>query len=299
MPPLPLHPSVALPAGTRLGRVTLQVADIDRSLSFYEQVLGLQVVERSSTDGGRYVALAAHGSREVLVGLREKPGARPVPTRGLLGLYHFAILLPSRGDLGAFLRHAIDNQVPFGAAEHGVSEALYLVDPDGLTVEVYRDRPRDEWTRRDGQILAVTEPLDADGLLTSAAGYSWQGTPAGTTIGHVHFFVGDLDAAGRFYADGLGFERRFWSMPGVLFVAAGDYHHHVGLNTWARRAPRATTDDAKLVEWEILVPETTALEPMAARLRQMPSSSIEATTESLTASDPWGITVRVRPAGER
>jgi len=139
-----------LPAEAHVGTVALQIADLERSLGFYETVLGFRVIDRKATAGAPGALLGAPGSDQVLLELREKPSVRPVPRRGRLGIYHFAVLLPTRPDLGRFLRHATALGVHVGAADHAFSEATYLVDPDGITVEVYRDRPRDEWPRHDG-----------------------------------------------------------------------------------------------------------------------------------------------------
>lgn len=280
-----------LSAGTRLGPVTLQVADLDRSLAYYGDVLGFRVAEQSA---GRAV-LAAHGGDAPLVVLREKRGVAPVPRRGRLGLYHFAILLPDREALGRFVAHLASIGERAGASDHFVSEALYLQDPDGLGIEVYADRPRSEWRSRDRQLVMTTEPLDMQDLVRAAGGAPWTGMPAGTVIGHVHLHVDDLGAAEAFYHRGLGFDKVVWSYPGALFVAAGGYHHHLGLNTWAAGAPPATDDDARLLEWQIVVPTAAdaagALESLAAA-----GHAVERGADGGIASDPWGTAVRLRSA---
>jgi len=181
-------PAFQLPDATRIRRVALQVADLDRSLGFYQGVIGFRVLERS---GGR-AHLGAEGDGAVLLELVEKKGVRPVPQRGLLGLYHFAVLLPTRGDLGRFILQAASQGVRFGTADHAYSEATYLVDPDGLTVEVYRDRPRDEWAVFFCKVPGTTETLDAQGVVAAAGAEPWRGLPPGTVIGHVHHYIGDL-----------------------------------------------------------------------------------------------------------
>lgn len=277
-----------LPPDIRLGRVQLQVADLERSLAFYRDRIGYAVLAH---EAGR-AELGGHGGDRVLLELVEKPGVRPGPRRGLLGLYHFALLLPSRGDLGRFMRAQLDRGTPFGAADHAFSEALYLVDPDGITVEVYADRPRSSWEVRDEQYVAVSEALDGEAVLAAGEGGAWQGVPAGAVMGHVHLYVGDLDAAPRFYHDGLGFDRIIWSYPGALFVSAGGYHHHVGLNTWAAGAPVATTDDARMLEWELVV-DATSHEALAASLAEAGFSSDVVSSGDIVADDPWGIRVRI------
>lgn len=277
---------------TAVGTVALQVADLERSLRFYQGVLGFRVLSRADTPGARRADLGAHGSGRVLVELHEKPGVRPIPRRGRLGIYHFAILLPTRPDLGRFLRQASALGVHIGASDHGVSEALYLLDPDGITVEVYRDRRREEWPRHDGELVALSDPLDSPALLAVAGDPPWEGLPGGTTIGHVHFYVDDLAAAEAFYHGGLGFDVMIRSFPGALFVAADGYHHHVGLNTWAAGSPAASEDDAKLLFWELVLPDAAAVGATAERLRV---NGYDAAREDgyWSAADPWGITVRL------
>jgi len=274
-----------LPAELRLGRVRLQVADLARSLEYYERVLGFRVLRRSGADA----VLAAHGDDTPLVELHEKPGVAPVPRRGRLGLYHFAILLPDRAALGRFVAHLAEVGERAGASDHFVSEALYLQDPDGLGIEVYADRPRSAWRVEGGQIAMATEPLDLADLVRAAGGERWAGMPAGTTVGHVHLHVGDLDEAAAFYHQGLGLDQVVWSYPGALFLSAGGYHHHLGLNTWAAGAAPATDDDARLLEWEILVP--TPDDALASLSRAGYAA------EDGVVRDPWGTALRIRTQG--
>src|SRR5690606_16854845 len=204
-------PGHRLPPATRLGRVRLQVADLGRSLAFYEGVLGFRVLDRAA---GRAL-LGAQADDRPLAELVEKPGARPVPRHGRLGLYHVAYLLPGRADLGRFVRHVAGLGLPLGSADHLVSEAVYLSDPDGLGVEVYADRPRAAW-RYDGRQIAMgTEPLDLPDLVRAGGEAPWTGAPAGTAVGHVHLHVGDLGRAAAFYHEALGFDKVVWGYPGA------------------------------------------------------------------------------------
>lgn len=224
-----------LPADARIAEVSLTVSDLDRSLAFYTDVLGLRVMGRD----GPHAALGT-GGRVALVHLTARAGAVPRPRRSS-GLYHVAILVPDRAALGRSLRQLADRGWPLsGASDHLVSEALYLDDPDGLGIELYRDRPRESWPREAGEVLMATEALDLDDVAQApGAEAPWRGLDPGTTIGHVHLHVPDLSAAERFYCEGVGFTPTLRRYPGALFVAAGDYHHHVGLNVWAGRgAPR-------------------------------------------------------------
>lgn len=243
-------PRHRLPAATRLGRVSLQVADLERSVTYYRRVLGLRVLDRATS----HATLAAEGDDRPLVELHERPGAAPVPRRGRLGLFHFAILLPDRAALGRFVAHLAKLGEPAGASDHRVSEAIYLHDPDGLGVEVYADRPRSTWRHVGRQLVMTTEPLDIEDLLLAGRGEPWTGMPAGTVIGHVHLRVGDLAAAEAFYHEALGFDKVVWTYPGALFLSAGGYHHHLGLNVWASSPEPQGPDDARLLEWEVLVP---------------------------------------------
>ncbi|MBD2722316.1 VOC family protein [Hymenobacter armeniacus] len=292
-----IHPPVELPAAIRLGTVHLAVASLDRSLSFYEGVLGFQRLRRTpAADGQPATAELGVAGRpdDVLVALYEQPDARPVPQRGRLGIYHFALLLPTRADLGRFLRHAQALGVHVGSSDHRYSEATYLTDPDGFTVEVYRDRPRAEWwVSAKGEIQAALDPLDAVGVLQAAGTTAWQGLPAGTTMGHLHFYTGDLAQAAAFYHEALGFDVMTWSLPGALFVAAGGYHHHLGLNVWAAGSPAATAADARLLRWELWWPDAATRDAAAGRL-QAAGYPVEPTAAGPLVTDPWGIRLLLR-----
>ena len=281
-------PGFRLPAGLRLGTVRLQVADLDRSLEWYRRVLGVRLLERGAGRAG----LGAEDGR-VLVELHERPAARPVPRRGRLGLYHFAVLLPGRSSLARFVRHVGETGERVGMSDHLVSEAIYLNDPDGLGIEVYADRPRESW-RRDGRQLAMaTEPLALDDLLQTAGAERWSGMPAGTVMGHVHLHVGDLARAEAFYHAGLGLDKVVWGYPGALFLSAGGYHHHLGVNTWAAGAEPAGEDDARLLEWEIVLPERRDVEAALVSL-EASGAPVEREAGEGLVRDPWGTALRLR-----
>jgi catechol 2,3-dioxygenase len=219
---------VSLPADAHIGSVSLTVSNLDRSVSFYRDTLGFQ----ETTRDGRAAFLCA-GSGPVLLELHELPGAIPKPRRST-GLFHFAILVPSRAALGRSLRHLADQQWPLsGVADHLVSEALYLNDPDGLGIEIYRDRPRETWRRANGELAMATDPLDVQSVANEpGADAPWQGLDAGTVIGHVHLHVPTLEHGEAVFCDDIGFEPVVRTYPGALFVSAGGYHHHLGMNTW-------------------------------------------------------------------
>ncbi len=282
-------PGFRLPDETHIGRIRIQVADVERSLAYYGSVLGMRVISRA----GNAVQLGAHGDDRVLLELIEKRGARTVPRRGLLGLYHFAVLLPDRAALGRFIAHLTEIGMYAGMSDHLVSEAVYLTDPDGLGIEVYADRPRESWQIADRQLEMATKPLDVASVVAAAGDRKWDGLPAGTIIGHVHFYVGDIDRASSFYHSGLGLDKIVWNYPGALFMSAGGYHHHVGVNTWAVGAPPATDDDARLVEWELLVPDSASVQAAAASIATA-GYPIEHDGDALVASDEWGIRLRLR-----
>ena len=284
-------PGYRLPSGTRVGRVILQVANLERSLGFYRDVIGFRELDRS--DG--VARLGVPSAPDALLELVERPGVKPVPRGGLLGLYHFAVLLPTRADLGRFMRHAHLRGAQFGGADHLYSEALYLIDPDGLTIEVYRDRPREEWSVRAGEFVATSDPLDMEGVLHAGGNEPFEGLPAATTIGHMHLYVGDIPRAAAFYHDALGFDKTTWSWaPTALFLAAGAYHHHLGLNTWAAHTRIATDDDARMLEWQLILPDGNAVEQAARSLEESGSPVKRVSGGDALAQDEWRNCVRLK-----
>ncbi len=277
---------------TTMGRVHLTVADLGRSLDYYQQGIGLSLKQRD----GRTAYLAA-GERELLV-LTEQSGARL--TRGTTGLYHFALLVPSRLELARTLRHLTHSETPiYGASDHAVSEALYLTDPDGHGIEIYRDRPREAWAFPNGRLKLVTEPFDADGVLSELTGNepTWTGLHPDTRMGHIHLHVSHIPAAEQFYRDLLGFEVMARYGSEASFVAAGGYHHHLGLNTWAGiDAPPPPEDAARLLWYEIALPETAVLEELTHRI-EAAGLPIERRENGRYTTDPAGNGIRLTTAG--
>ncbi len=281
-------PKHRLSAATRLGAVHLEVADLTRSLPFYQKVLGLRVLKQ----GDGLAALGAHDGDAPLIELHEIKGARPHAPHKRLGLYHFAVLLPSREALGQFAAHLARIGAHAGQADHLVSEAFYLTDPDGLGIEVYADRPRADWPVVNNQLQMATDPIDMESLLRAGGDRQWSGMPAGTSIGHVHLHIGDIPDAEAFFHRALGLDEVL-RLPGALFLSAGDYHHHLGLNTWAGKAPRPGPGDARLLEWTVQTP-TPADAEAAARSLLEAGYSVERTDDGWLAEDPWGTRLRIR-----
>ena len=282
-------PGYRLPAALRLGRVRLEIADLARSLDYYQSVLGLRPIE---TTRSRAV-LGAQLDDTPIVELIERRGATPVPRRGRLGLFHYAILLPDRAALGRFVTHLGTIGEYAGMSDHRVSEAIYLSDPDGLGIEVYADRPRESWRIERGVLAMTTEPLDVQSLVQAARGEPWAGAPAGARIGHVHLHVGDLPTAAAFYHEGLGFDKVTLQYPGALFMSAGGYHHHLGTNTWAAGAARPNDGDARLLEWTIQLPAHSDVDA-AARSLTSRDYAVEREGDDAVSADPWGTKVRMR-----
>ncbi|MDQ3987380.1 MAG: VOC family protein [Actinomycetota bacterium] len=279
----------ALPAETAPGAVRLIAADLDRMADFYERAIGLSPVDRSPS----LVRLGLRG--QAVVELMHRPDASPRPP-GTTGLFHLAILVPNRLELARAIRRVVDAEWSFsGASDHLVSEALYLNDPGGNGIEIYRDRPRDEWRYSEGQLQMATLHLDVDGVITELNGT--ESVPKGmapeTRIGHVHLQVSDLTEAEDFYCGVLGFDVTVSTYPGALFVSAGGYHHHIGLNTWAGRgAPPPPPGSQGLAWFEIVVPDQTQLEAVVNRLDEA-GIDREDKEEGVLVSDPSGNRVLV------
>jgi len=278
----------ALADATRLGAVHLTVTDLDRSLAYYEDAIGLQAHRR---DG----AIAALGAGpEDLVVLHEDPSARPAGRHA--GLYHVALLYPSREELARVAMRLAATRVPIqGASNHGTHEAIYLPDPDGNGLELAADFPREQWPDISGPegYGGGPAPLDIDGLLATVAGESLTRHAApGLTVGHVHLHVGDLGAATAFYRDGLGFEV-MTDLGTAVFVSAGGYHHHVGFNVWrGRGVPPVPADAVGLRHWTLVVDGPDELAAVRERLLAI-GAPVEPHGDGLLTRDPSGIAALV------
>jgi catechol 2,3-dioxygenase len=283
-----------LPATTHLGAVTLAVSNLERSISFYNRIIGLKVLTPASDDKPNTATLGA--GETPLLHLVEIPNARRQPAF-TTGLFHMAILLPTRTDLGRFLINVIRNQSSIsrlGSSDHLVSEAIYLNDPDGNGLEVYRDRPRSEWEWQGSLVKMDTIALDAEGVIASVpdqnAPYEW--APDGTVIGHMHLRASDLALGKAFYVDIVGFDI-ITDYPGALFVSAGRYHHHLGMNIWqSKDAPPPPEDSVGLREFTIVVPDAEALSALSTRVTNAGYPLLESQGTSFVTRDPWGNHVR-------
>jgi catechol 2,3-dioxygenase len=294
MPNLPDYPEImsengSIDPGTTMGAVRLTVGDRDGVRDFYRDAIGLTELEPENG----VVRLGLNGdSATPILELVGDPEAPPRPS-GTSGLFHLAILVPSRADLARALQRVAEAGWRLtGASDHLVSEALYLSDPEGNGIELYRDRPREEWPVRDGAIQMETLPLDLDGVLGELRREDAEAPmPAGTRIGHVHLNVGDLTAAEAFYSGALGFDVTVRGYPGALFVSAGGYHHHLGLNTWTGEgAPPPPPGSRGLRQFEIRLPGSDQLAAEEDRLREA-GFEPEREGDEVRATDPAGNTV--------
>lgn len=274
-----------------MGPVALKVSNLDRSLDYYMNVIGLKLLSHEH----KRAELSVEDSA-VLVELIEIDDAVITPERTTTGLYHFAILLPDRVSLGLSLSHLIEQGEKIGQADHLVSEALYLSDPDGNGIEIYRDRSRDQWQMQpDGQVIMATDPIDWEGLLAEAqhSGRQWSGLPAGTKIGHVHLHVGDLEVAREFYCGLLGFELTAnMARWGAIFVSAGGYHHHLGLNIWAGQgAPEPGSNATGLKFFTVGLPDSASLHELIERIEAAGIKVLQQ-DQAYEVKDPFGTAIR-------
>jgi catechol 2,3-dioxygenase len=283
-------PTFASRTPLHIGAVGLNVRDLDTVASYYRDLLGVSELGR---EGGT-VRLGA--GNVTLVELTERSDKKPDDPREA-GLYHTAFLMPTRADLARFVRRIARTRVPVsGASDHGVSEAIYLDDPEGNGIEVYADRPPDTWVWRDGLVAMPTEALDLQDLVHAADGSGDdEQAPAGLRVGHIHLRVGDLDAAERFYQGGIGFgltRRR----GGAMFMSSARYHHHVAANTWHSQGAGPRDDGRAGLAWfSIEANDGATVDAIGARLREV-GFPVTAIQRGLETTDPWGTRIRLVPA---
>jgi catechol 2,3-dioxygenase len=277
MIPYAIHPD------TSVGPVSLTVCDLNRSEKFYRDVLGFQPLPRR----GDVLSLTADGNHALLE--LKGDAAAPLRPRHTTGLYHFAVLMPSRFDLARSLRRLIETGYPLqGGTDHLVSEAIYLADPDGNGIELYRDRAREGWEIIDGEIHMESDPLDFEGILGETDGKTpeWTSLAAGTRMGHVHLNVADLADTETFYHGVLGFNIMLRRATGALFISAGGYHHHLGLNTWdGMGAPPPPAGAIGLRHYCIVLPNVRELETVAGRVQEA-GIAAEEVDEGFMLRDP-------------
>lgn len=267
------------------GEVNLKVKNLETALNFYQNIIGLKIFKQAANKA----ELTADG-QTVLLSLEQIGDAEAKPQR-TTGLYHFAILLPTRADLGSFLKHIIQTGYPLGAADHYVSEALYLNDPEGNGIEVYRDRPSSEWNWKNNLVDMATEQLDANGIL-AAGKEEWAGLPAGTVMGHIHLHVSHLKEAEDFYTKGLGFNIVSY-YPQAVFLSTGGYHHHIAINTWQGVGAAAPPNNSVGLNWYTLVfPDETAREIVLKQLQEI-GAPVKQEADYYLTSDPAGNQIRL------
>jgi catechol 2,3-dioxygenase len=268
-----------------VGEVNIKVKNLEKALIFYQNIMGFKVLDKTD----RKAALTTDG-KTPLVTLEQPENVIPKEER-MSGLYHFAILLPSRADLSVFLRHFLGTGYPLGAADHYVSEALYINDPDGNGIEVYRDRPSKEWTWKNGLVDMATEELDGNSILAESDA-EWNGLPEGTVMGHIHLHVGDLQKAEEFYTKGLGFEV-VSHYPQAVFLSTGRYHHHIAINTWQGVGAATPPQNSVGLNWYTLVfPDEAARETALQQLEQL-GSIVQKEANYYVVSDPSGNQIRL------
>ena len=273
----------SIAAATTMGAVALTVADLDGMRRFYEQAIGLRTIDQEED----LVRLGAD-ERTVLVELHGRGGAPPSPPRAT-GLFHLALLVPERAELARAIRRVTEAGRRFsGASDHFVSEAMYLDDPEGNGIELYRDRPREEWYDPDGGFRFGTVPLDLDAVLAEMPADPDPGMPAGTGMGHVHLRVHDIAAARAFYEGVLGFDVMVDEIPTALFISAGGYHHHLGMNVWHSAGGAPPPPESRgLRHYEVVVPGAGEVERVAARMEQAGAAPVR-DADGVHVTDPSG-----------
>lgn len=234
---------------TYVGEVQLKVSNLSESIRFYEEVIGLTVKDRSASQ-----ASFTTNGKDTLLTIIEPEGVQSKKGQ-TTGLYHFALLLPTRADLAQIVRHFIQDEIRFATGDHLVSEAIYLSDPDGNGIEIYADRNPDKWEWQDGEVAMTTVAVDIEDLLQETTTDAWHGLPENTVMGHIHLQVNDLEENEKFYIDGLGFSVVNRYGDSALFISDHDYHHHIALNTWSSRSARhAEESETGIHAYTILFP---------------------------------------------
>lgn len=269
---------------TFVGQVNLKVQNLERSVAFYREVIGFEVIEQTDSSAN----LTADG-KTVLLSIQQSNNL--IPKQGkTTGLYHYALLLPKRSDLAEIVQHFRGIGLRFGSSDHLVSEALYLSDPDGNGIEIYIDREPSAWDWNNGEVAMAVDPLNFAELLSGGEQQRWKGLPAGTVMGHIHLHVSELVKTEEFYSKGLGFEvvNRYGEQ--ALFISDGKYHHHIGLNTWnGVGAPAPSPNSVGLESFTIMFPNEEKKNKIIAQLKNIGASVTEEN----------GLTIATDPSGNR
>ncbi|WP_010677669.1 VOC family protein [Bacillus timonensis] len=268
---------------TFVGHVKIKVENIERSLQFYKEILGFDILEQAASTA----KLTTDGKTSIL-SLQQPENV--VPKQGkTTGLYHFALLLPTKTDLANIVVHLVEKGIRFGSSDHLVSEALYLNDPDGNQIEIYIDRDPSEWNWMGQEVDMAVDPLDFERLLTNIVpGKSWQGMPEKTVMGHIHLHVAELEKTEEFYVKGLGFDvvNRYGTQ--ALFLSTGKYHHHIGVNTWnGVGAPKPPKNGVGLSFYTLVLPNEEALAEIVNNLKQI-GAIVEEENNNVITYDPSG-----------
>lgn len=281
----------------KISSIQLRTQNLARLQEFYVDVLGFEPRDIDNAS----LELFADIDGEPLVTIKENPEALPRPEFSS-GLYHVAFLSPKRQELARLLARLSEKRYPLhGFADHGVSEAIYLADPDGNGIELYADRPRDQWPRKRGELEMYTHPLDLENLLSDLgdSGEVWDGIHQETTVGHIHLQVSDLAKSGAFYHDVLGYDFVQKNFPGALFMATGGYHHHVGLNTWnTKSAPPPPANSTGLAQFSVETSDLITLRHLQVQFLHKGVAFEEIPAEhnvmpSLLVRDPDGMEIRI------
>lgn len=266
---------------TYVTHVEIKVSDLQRSLTYYQEIIGFKVLQQESNRA----TLTADGTTALLTIVQLQSVEQK--TRSTSGLYHFALLLPTRRDLANIITHFRQSGVYFGASDHDVSEALYLHDPDENGIEIYVDRPASDWTWHADQVYMVTEPLNISSILDEANGV-WDGLPANTVMGHIHLSVSSLAAAEEFYTKGLGFDIVTRYGKQALFISTGRYHHHIGLNTWySEGAPKLGENQIGLKTYTLRLDNEVQAHTLKENLRQL-GAPVLTIDDGFQTEDPAG-----------
>ena len=274
-------------SNTFVESLELKILNMDRSLAFYENIIGFKVLEREDNR----TVLTADGETPLLTLIQPE---NVIPKEAhKAGLYHFALLLPSREDLGSFLHHIAKINYPLGASDHHVSEALYLQDVDGNGIEIYVDRPASSWIWKDKEVHMVTDPLKAEEVLSAGENKMWKGLPPDTAMGHIHLHIGNLELAEEFYCQGLGFDVVTRYGDQALFMSTGGYHHHIGLNVWnGRNIPAASKESVGLQTFTIHYPNHEQREEVISRLNNI-GAEVREENGIWVTTDPFGLSIRL------